>query len=119
MSGELIEHVARAADEYLGAQCGMKLRKHALDRLAKAAIAATQPHIEAQREDAARRWKDVAIKLHGALARHTCEGCPICPGDCSSANPPVFDCPTQRAFEAYRAFDAINQPKENTDATSD
>lgn len=53
-----------------------------------------------------RELEEAAIQLHSALAAHTCYGCPRCPGDCSSANPPVLDCPTQRAIEAYRTFDA-------------
>ena len=51
-------------------------------------------------------WQDVANLLHTALALHTAEGCPRCPGDCSSANPPMYNCPTQAALRAYRAFDA-------------
>lgn len=57
-------------------------------------------------EEREKGLREVAIKLHGALAAHTCEGCPRCPGDCAGANPPMMDCPTQRAIEAYRAFDA-------------
>ena len=59
-------------------------------------------------DDAAEPWKNVALKLHVALAQHTCRGCPECPGDCSSANPPVMNCPTLLAIEAFRAFDAID-----------
>ena len=57
-------------------------------------------------EAEAGRLRELAITLHGALAAHTCFGCPQCPGDCSSANPPVFFCPTQQAISAYRMFDA-------------
>jgi len=38
-------------------------------------------------------WQGVAMKLHHALALHTAEGCPRCPGDCSASNPPMHSCP--------------------------
>lgn len=49
----------------------------------------------------------VAADLHAALAAHTCQGCPACPGDCSSANPPMIGCPTRQAIDAYRRYDAF------------
>lgn len=42
----LVEIVARAIDAYLGEKCGMKLRPHALDGLAQAAIAAMRQHMK-------------------------------------------------------------------------
>ena len=50
---------------------------------------------------------EVAMALNHALSLHTAYGCPVCPGDCSSANPPVMSCPTQAAVWAFRKFDAL------------
>jgi len=60
----------------------------------------------------------LAITLHGALAAHTCYGCPACPGDCSSANPPMMFCPTAQAQAAYFMFDraALKDTRHDADA---
>ena len=68
---------------------------------AAAVIAADRAGLVAEIE---RLW-EVAITLHGALAAHTCYGCPACHGDCSSANPPMMLCPTAQARAAYFMFD--------------
>ena len=50
---------------------------------------------------------EVAAALNHALGLHTAYGCPVCPSDCSSANPPVMSCPTQAAVRAFRKFEAL------------
>jgi len=64
------------------------------------------------------RLREVAITLHGALAAHTCYGCPACHGDCSSANPPMMFCPTAQAQAAYFMFDraALKGTRHDADA---
>ena len=64
------------------------------------------------------RLREVAIALHGALAAHTCYGCPACHGDCSSANPPMMFCPTAQAQAAYFMFDraALKDTRHDADA---
>jgi len=76
---------------------------HTLEALdtERAAHEATKAELQALRE--------LATKLHQALAMYTSEGCPRCSGDCSSANPPMYNCPTQAAIEAYRAFDSLTR----------
>jgi hypothetical protein len=49
---------------------------------------------------------EASVSLNLALAMHTSLGYPSCPGDCSSANPPMLSCPTQEAKKAYAKFDA-------------
>lgn len=71
------------------------------EKAAAAVIAADRAGLVAEIE---RLW-EVAITLHGALAAHTCYGCPACHGDCSSANPPMMFCPTAQARAAYFMFD--------------
>ena len=71
------------------------------DQAATAVIAADRAGLVAEIE----RLREVAIALHGALAAHTCYGCPACHGDCSSANPPMMFCPTAQAQAAYFMFD--------------
>lgn len=74
---------------------------HSGDQAAAAVIAADRAGLVAEIE----RLREVAITLHGALAAHTCYGCPACHGDCSSANPPMMFCPTAQARAAYFMFD--------------
>ena len=93
MAGDLVEEL-RAINRNYDLARGVHITVgQAADRIAA---------LEAE----AGRLRELAITLHGALAAHTCFGCPQCPGDCSSANPPVFFCPTQQAISAYRMFDA-------------
>jgi predicted lipoprotein with Yx(FWY)xxD motif len=81
---------------------------------AAAVIAADRAGLVAEIE---RLW-EVAITLHGALAAHTCYGCPACHGDCSSANPPMMFCPTAQARAAYFMFDraALKDTRNDADA---
>jgi hypothetical protein len=78
-------------------------------------------HLDAlckQQEAEIERLWEVAITLHGALAAHTCYGCPACHGDCSSANPPMMFCPTAQARAAYFMFDraALKDTRHDADA---
>jgi hypothetical protein len=41
-----------------------------------------------------------APELYEALEALRSYGCPVCQGDCGSANPPVVSCPTQQASAA-------------------
>jgi hypothetical protein len=45
-----------------------------------------------------------AKKLENALRTYYEMACPICSGDCASANPPVYMCPSKQAYEAITYF---------------
>jgi hypothetical protein len=89
-------------------------------------MAATATHLgilsgqcDAQREIADRAKEDAArLRAHcealsGALGLYTCHPCPICNGDCSSAMPPVLNCPTEAAVKAFRDWDAYRGENAN------
>lgn len=43
------------------------------------------------------RLKDELTKAHRVIELFESFGCPVCGGDCASANPPVMSCPMQQA----------------------
>ena len=45
-------------------------------------------------EDGDRVYRDIWVQA--ALAEKPDEGCPLCNGDCSAANPPVMNCPMDK-----------------------
>ena len=47
--------------------------------------------------------------MEKALGLYTCHPCPVCSGDCGSANPPVLNCPTQAALNAFGGWDAYRK----------
>ena len=48
--------------------------------------------------------KALAETLAGALGEMQSYGCPVCNGDCGSANPPVMSCPMSQCAEALREY---------------
>ena len=50
------------------------------------------------------KFKAVAETLAGALKGMQSYGCPVCNGDCGSANPPVMSCPMSQCDEALRQY---------------
>lgn len=70
------------------------------------------PEIIAMAEDAA-RLRAHCEALADALGLYTCHPCPICNGDCSSAMPPVLNCPTEAAVKAFRDWDGYRGENAN------
>lgn len=52
---------------------------------------------------------DLVDDLRKALVTFQDYGCPVCHGDCSSANPPVYGCPMQQAEAAIARIDALKE----------
>ncbi len=50
------------------------------------------------------KFKALAETLAGALEGMQSYGCPVCNGDCGSANPPVIFCPMTQCAEALRQY---------------
>ena len=50
------------------------------------------------------KFKALAETLAGALGEMQSYGCPVCNGDCGSANPPVMSCPMSQCAEALRQY---------------
>lgn len=67
---------------------------------------------ERAKEDAA-RLRAHCEALERALGLYTCHPCPVCNGDCGSANPPVLNCPTQAALNAFGGWDAYRKENHN------
>ena len=61
---------------------------------------------QARAEQAAElaKFKALAETLAGALGEMQSYGCPVCNGDCGSANPPVMSCPMSQCAEALREY---------------
>ena len=64
-------------------------------------VAATANHMESLRAH--------CEAMEKALGLYTCHPCPVCNGDCGSANPPVLNCPTQAALDAFGGWDAYRK----------
>ncbi len=64
-------------------------------------MAATANHMESLRAH--------CEAMEKALGLYTCHPCPVCNGDCGSANPPVLNCPTQAALNAFGGWDAYRK----------
>ena len=99
MTSELIDKL-RDTDSYYRIQekhwCidGEELERQ---RLAAAAL------IETQAAELA-KYKALAETLAVALGEMQSYGCPVCNGDCGSANPPVMSCPMSQCAEALRKY---------------
>lgn len=52
--------------------------------------------------------KELVVALHGFVLA----GCPVCSGDCASANPPVVGCPIRQASEAVRKWNLARAREE-------
>lgn len=58
--------------------------------------------------------KDEEVKrLREAVLAFQCYGCPVCHGDCGSANPPVGSCPMQLARAALSPTAAREAKEDN------
>lgn len=49
-------------------------------------------------------WHIVAYDLYHALKAYYYTPCPVCQGDCSSANPSVDPCPPRAALDALITY---------------
>jgi|GEM_PF-6376152 hypothetical protein len=77
---------------------GAKSCRQAIDaerRRVEGARRAAPPTSELESENA--RLKARVAELEKALHLFEQYGCPVCHGDCASANPPVYSCPMQAA----------------------
>ena len=54
----------------------------------------------------------VIAELVGAVRFFESYGCPVCHGDCGSANPPVIGCPMQTARSALASAEEALEPGE-------
>lgn len=102
---DLTDRLRRAFDANSVAEKNLAIRA-AYDFIAAHREAAYEVGLKAGAEAERVKLMPVIYILHTALAQHICYGCPACPGDCSSANPPMIFCPTQLAIKAFRMFDA-------------
>ena len=50
------------------------------------------------------KFKALAETLEGAVDVMQSYGCPVCNGDCGSANPPVMSCPMSQCAEALHQY---------------
>ena len=71
---------------------------------AAAVIEADREAVRAEQAAELAKFKALAEKLAGALGEMRSYGCPVCNGDCGSANPPVMSCPMSQSCEALRQY---------------